>query len=620
MESNNKRIIDFCKTFITSKDCPQFAILLKGTWGVGKTYLINSLCDEFKSEKNYRLLRISLFGVKRTEEIDIKIYEAFHPTLASNGAKMIGAILKSAIQLGTKEKIGEDSNLDLNLVLPELKYSSNKENKRNQKNIVTTIIVDDIERALISISEIFGYFSDFITDSYIRIIFVGDETKIEDQEKYKEIKEKTIGQEFSVHPDFDDAIKAFFDELCFPAPEKLLVCKELYNVLLIEKCDNLRIIRQTLYCLKFFLQSIDFFSEENKSECISTFILLSILKNLHSIEIQDIHFSLIAYYSRKTSWKQYLAEKEKYKQDPFFDLIYNSGFKSLLSEITWADIIFKGIINKDTISKEYNEKIKENEAKDLKKLFVFMSSWQDLSKEEFKKFIEDIEDEFENCVYLHPGEVLHYALLMLFLSDERLIPESNQEILEQIQRFLSKQKMETISDDDWAAMIAMGYSGYLFSDDSVSENKNKIRSIIKDYCSRNFIGKLKDEIQEKVQELGVKVTIENFCKGFFHNPRFESIPILSLMDINVFFSKIITSQVRDIFLIVEFLEDRYGKKYNSTLRKEYYEDYSNLKELDALFKNHANKDILFNPKIRWLNKLSLRMNDLVEFFAQQMSK
>ena len=43
----NDATLKYCKEFIESKESPHFAILLKGKWGVGKTYFIEKLIKEY---------------------------------------------------------------------------------------------------------------------------------------------------------------------------------------------------------------------------------------------------------------------------------------------------------------------------------------------------------------------------------------------------------------------------------------------------------------------------------------------------------------------------------------------------------------------------------------------
>lgn len=45
----NEHIIEYCKNFIESIDNPQFAVFLKGKWGIGKTYFIDTLLDKYKT-------------------------------------------------------------------------------------------------------------------------------------------------------------------------------------------------------------------------------------------------------------------------------------------------------------------------------------------------------------------------------------------------------------------------------------------------------------------------------------------------------------------------------------------------------------------------------------------
>ena len=96
----NEHIRDYCKKFIESQENPHYAVFLNGKWGTGKTYFINKLLEEYTDDtdvKSNDIIKISLFGVKSTDEIDMKIYQAIHPILSSKAVKLFGAVVKSAI-------------------------------------------------------------------------------------------------------------------------------------------------------------------------------------------------------------------------------------------------------------------------------------------------------------------------------------------------------------------------------------------------------------------------------------------------------------------------------------------------------------------------------------------
>ena len=288
----NEHIRDYCKKFIESQENPHYAVFLNGKWGTGKTYFINKLLEEYTDDtdvKSNDIIKISLFGVKSTDEIDMKIYQAIHPILSSKAVKLFGAVVKTAIKLGTTIDLNGDNKDDISLSsdgLFELK-SGDKVNSISKK----LIIVDDFERAILTPNQIFGYFSEIITESDTRIIFIGNEENIydKDDEKKKEylrIKEKTIGVEFELEPDKKNAIDSFLSELSLQ--EKEFFSAKAFEISEILKCNNLRTIWQALYNLNIFISLIENTLEENDNEYIfEIFLILYIQKNLEEIHKGD---------------------------------------------------------------------------------------------------------------------------------------------------------------------------------------------------------------------------------------------------------------------------------------------------------------------------------------------
>ena len=53
-----------------------YAVMVKGKWGAGKTYLINLFIDELKRRGRDKILYVSLYGVTSFRQID----DALTPT------------------------------------------------------------------------------------------------------------------------------------------------------------------------------------------------------------------------------------------------------------------------------------------------------------------------------------------------------------------------------------------------------------------------------------------------------------------------------------------------------------------------------------------------------------
>ena len=104
--SMNKHIIENLNHYITLPK-PEYAVLLSGKWGSGKTYFIDKFVDDFldkykigKEENKTKFLKITLFGLNRVSQIDEVIFQKLHPVLGHKYAKMTGGMLKSALKIG----------------------------------------------------------------------------------------------------------------------------------------------------------------------------------------------------------------------------------------------------------------------------------------------------------------------------------------------------------------------------------------------------------------------------------------------------------------------------------------------------------------------------------------
>ncbi len=85
-----------------------FAVLIKGPWGCGKTYFIQNYCKSV----NERLgdegatWYISLNGVRSIRDVDERLYQLAHPILGSRTSKFASRLLKGAISSGIRLTTG----------------------------------------------------------------------------------------------------------------------------------------------------------------------------------------------------------------------------------------------------------------------------------------------------------------------------------------------------------------------------------------------------------------------------------------------------------------------------------------------------------------------------------
>lgn len=248
----NELISKYLSDYLHNPD-PQYAVMLKGKWGCGKSFFVNKWIKEYKPadrKKSLKPIYVSLYGLKDTSQITESIDRVLHPLLYSKGAKLTKKLLgiagKVVLKTSLEGKKDGKGDISLDATLDSLSILLSKD-----INILGNklIIFDDLERCLIDMKLLLGYINSFVEHGSCHVILVGDETRVVSRWKKTliEFKEKTVGREFEIMPDVDDAITCFLHGYS-PSDEWLQNQKSLItDIFHATECNNLRILRQCLY-------------------------------------------------------------------------------------------------------------------------------------------------------------------------------------------------------------------------------------------------------------------------------------------------------------------------------------------------------------------------------------
>ena len=93
----NKHIEEYFDYYFDGEKNFEYAVLLNGAWGSGKTWFIKKYIQKQES-KDKKVAYISLNGLSKTSDIDDEIFRCIHPKLASKGAKILGKVAKGALK------------------------------------------------------------------------------------------------------------------------------------------------------------------------------------------------------------------------------------------------------------------------------------------------------------------------------------------------------------------------------------------------------------------------------------------------------------------------------------------------------------------------------------------
>lgn len=225
----NKHIDSFLDYYLSQCCEPNYAVLIKGKWGCGKSYYIKKylnthglrIIDNFTNKQEKVVIYLSLFGVSSKDEIDEKIIEFLHPIISSSKLVLLRKILKTvpaSTVLGALSKSVTGSELASTALVEGLdifvEYFQSEIKKKGGKKIV--VVLDDFERAEMPVIELLGIVNEFVEILHIPCIIIAEKktlknaiVKQRDESTMYGLSlslEKVVGKEFKIETSAETVI------------------------------------------------------------------------------------------------------------------------------------------------------------------------------------------------------------------------------------------------------------------------------------------------------------------------------------------------------------------------------------------------------------------------------
>lgn len=275
----NENIVNFLNGYMMNPD-PQYAVLLKGKWGCGKTHFINHWIDAYKgnptTEQVLESIYVSLYGLSDTKQITTAINRVICPILYGKAAKAGKVLAKIASAMVLKHEVDLNydgiSDFSINIGIDSLSKFKSNDSLVNSKKL---LIFDDLERCDVPMKKLLGYLNFFVEQCNCHLIVIGDDDKIAEGENKKifgEFKEKTISREFEIATDIHSALDTFVNQ----TPKNDFVVghqEQIEKFFAMTECDNLRILRQALWDFSRFEESMTDFLGDSRYEDIMIHVL-----------------------------------------------------------------------------------------------------------------------------------------------------------------------------------------------------------------------------------------------------------------------------------------------------------------------------------------------------------
>ena len=210
---------------------PDYAIMISGKWGIGKTYFIRRYLRRIQ----WNIFRefpvfVSLYGVENEEQIEQELVKksllSWRTILCLFLLLIPLYFLKPLFPdlLGIVKRIGGENKIEfwgfvgpILVVLVAYLYKTFKLNWLNLLLWKRPIIFDDFERTKMNGSEMLAYLNRYVEHLHKHIVIVCNEEELNrNDENFRKIREKVIGKQLSFSPDSEMAMKNLLNTKQFP--------------------------------------------------------------------------------------------------------------------------------------------------------------------------------------------------------------------------------------------------------------------------------------------------------------------------------------------------------------------------------------------------------------------
>ncbi|MGF1733655.1 P-loop NTPase fold protein [Photobacterium kasasachensis] len=244
-------------------------LLVKGQWGIGKTYYIDRSLEENK--EHYKYIKVSLFGLDSTDELSRAVSESLINNFISPAVSKLGKAVAS-VPFITKFIPKELPSLD-NITID---------------NSITRFVIffDDIERMTLSLQEFFGYVDRLKNSSPFKIVIALNDKQLKDQEIWK-LKEKVTDRELRLKDTLDHVIGNIFSQ---DSELALYIFRQL-------KVVNLRVIIKSSVVMDLFVSKSEGLDSENLTRLKVSCLCLS-AKYYASEDFDESRIDNVSLYDR----------------------------------------------------------------------------------------------------------------------------------------------------------------------------------------------------------------------------------------------------------------------------------------------------------------------------------
>lgn len=402
----NAHIREYLDHYLSLPVAPNYAVMLTGSWGAGKTHLIKGITRKLR-KSGAKHVYVSLYGIRTREEFDRAVLAALYPFIygrvAKASAQIIGGLISAA---------------RLNLRFPAEDYLS--------KFDADLFVFDDLERCDISVTSALGFINPFVEHGDCRVIVIANESEIKqsEQDDYRRRKEKVIGQTLALKPDLDNALPIFIRQTSNAAARKFLDSNMQIVHLVAEQSGsgNLRILQQTLWDFARFYRALP------STYLLKTRSVVALLAPFlaFATEFKAGRLNQEILQGRTLAARVLARSRNNDKPNPFDETAKRYVGVDLTDRLFSDDLLIEmfehGMFKTESIRASLGQSTLFSDSEN--KIPAWRVVWEKeiCEDDQVAKAIAEMEVDFKARAYVEQGVILHVFGLRLRLCDEGLLP------------------------------------------------------------------------------------------------------------------------------------------------------------------------------------------------------
>lgn len=607
----NDQLTSYLNEYLTMQT-PQFAVMITGKWGCGKTYFIKNMIDKWcgsnrdvsENSIDLRPIYVSLNGLSSISSIIRKVKTVLYPILYSKGATVAKTVILSALRIASKSFLdldkdgaGEDMNnlLDAEGIIEVFK--SNSDTLKGNR----VMILDDVERCKIPLDELFGFINSIVEHSNSKIILICDEEKLAEvankeslATEYKNFKEKLVGQTFALKVNYADIAGQFIDKLSnsiINNNRDLII-----DLFIASKRENLRLIRHCLIDIKRFFEQLPENIKENPNydqfvKNIVAYVVIASIETRFGNNGIDYYQS----YTISDEAKKVSLELEQ-RYNPILERYHINGSSYTIPFKFLLEYIRNGFLASPDYLVSECRILKSRNLANWEKLW---NSYH-LSNIEFSELLSKEKKRFYNKELQYVFEVVHLSGVLLSLEKRHLTKLNRKHIVK-----VAKKTIEHINNtfNGDFSRIHLDSRGYEFQEAKTDEMQeiieyarekylDQIKVVERGYVANVWNGLNGEITQKQILEKFEAITPTRRCsynmEGIFHQVKPE-----------VVVDKIISFSNESRLEFMWFLMGRYyldGYGVQGDISSEMKEDKSSLIKISAMLKSRAKRKRLIEKE------------------------